>query len=249
MKKLFLLGAMSALLLAACGEEKAEKPKEEKPVVEEKQQVEKETKALPDYKIEEDDFGKGMWKVTLSTPSTDEKELKALVEETKNLAAEKYENVSSIWVNIKTADSVANTYAATAKVALDEKGKATTGLNEIGVFEFNYNVGETHETSAEDLPQSNANYTADDILKAFQDAGLSTTEPRDNSHNCVKLECTKLITTEDVSIYEWPSVEKAQEVSAKKFGDAQAGTIIIRMNDKSLDIQKYVDAMNNVVNK
>ncbi|XRD24033.1 hypothetical protein AABM34_16725 [Lysinibacillus fusiformis] len=45
------------------------------------------------------------------------------------------------------------------------------------------------------------------------------------------------------------SVEKAQEVSAKKFGDAQAGTIIIRMNNKELDIQKYIDAMNSVVNK
>ncbi|MCM0624507.1 hypothetical protein M5J14_08200 [Lysinibacillus sp. OL1_EC] len=190
-----------------------------------------------------------MWKVTLSTPSTDEKELKALVEETKNLAAEKYEDVSSIWVNIKTEDSVANTYAATAKVALDEKGKATTGLDELGVFEFNYNVGETHETTAADLPQSNVDYTADDILKAFQDAGLSAIEPRDNSHNCVKLECTKLITSEDVSIYKWPSVEKAQEVSAKKFGDAQVGTIIIRMNNKELDIQKYIDVMNNVVNK
>ncbi|WP_217580440.1 hypothetical protein [Lysinibacillus sp. GbtcB16] len=248
MKKLFYIGALSAFLLAACGEEEV-KPKEEKPVAEEKQQDEKVTSGVPEYKIEEDNFGKGMWKVVLSTPSTDEKELKALVEEMKNLAAEKYEDVSSIWVNIKTEGSVANTYAATAKVALDEKGKATTGLDELGVFEFNYNVGETHETTTADLPQSNADYTADDILKAFQNVGLSTTEPRDNSQNCVKLECTKLITTEDVSIYEWPSVEKAQEVSAKKFGDAQAGTIIIRMNNKELDIQKYIDAMNSVVNK
>ncbi|RDV29978.1 hypothetical protein [Lysinibacillus capsici] len=252
MKQLFYIGALSALLLTACGEEKSE-PKEEKPVTAEtKEKEQKEEKVIsdvPEYKIEEDNFGKGMWRVTLSTPSTDKKDLKALVEETKKLASDKYKDVSSIWVNIKTENSVANTYAATAKVALDEKGKATTGLNEIGVFEVNYNVGEAHETTATDLPQSNADYTADDILKAFQEAGLSTTEPRDNSHNCVKLECTKLITTEDVSIYEWPSVEKAQEVSAKKFGDAQVGTIIIRMNNKEIDIQKYIDVMNNVVNK
>ncbi|MED4699604.1 hypothetical protein P9436_11115 [Lysinibacillus capsici] len=244
MKKLFYIGALSTLLLVACGE--AEKPIPEDKTIEYPKQSDK--NAVPKYKIEEDDFGKGMWKVTLSTSSTDEKELKALVEETKNLAVEKYEDVSSIWVNIKTEGSVANTYAATAKVALDEKGKATTGLDEVGVFEFNYNVGETHETTAADLPQSNVDYTADDILKAFQDAGLSTTEPRDNSHNCVKLECTKLITTEDVSIYEWPSLEKAEEVSTKKFGDAQVGTIIIRLNNKELDIQRYIDAMNNVIN-
>ncbi|MFE3573467.1 hypothetical protein [Lysinibacillus sp. NPDC059133] len=87
----------------------------------------------------------------MSTPSTDEKELRALVEQTKKLAKDKFKNVSSIWVNVKTENSVANTYSAMAKVALDDKGKATTGLNEIGVFEFKYNVDETHKTSTYDI--------------------------------------------------------------------------------------------------
>lgn len=223
------------------------KEAEEKVATEQKVKNEKAIN-VPKYKIEEDNFGKGMWRVTLSTPSTDEKELKALVEETKKLAKDKYKDVSSIWVNVKTENSVANTYSAMAKVALDDKGKAATGLNEIDVFEFKYNVDETHKTTKADLKQSTASYSAEDILKAFQDAGLPTTDSRDNSHNCISLECTTLITTEDVSIYEWPSVEKAQEVRAKKFGDAQVGTIIIRMNNKSLDIQPYIDVLNSIIN-
>ena len=79
MKKLFYIGALSTLLLVACGEVK--KPIPEDKTIEYPKQSDK--NAVPKYKIEEDDFGKGMWKVTLSTSSTDEKELKALVEETK----------------------------------------------------------------------------------------------------------------------------------------------------------------------
>lgn len=247
MKKIFFIGALSAFLLAGCGNDEPT-TKEDKTVVEKTQEDEKVTSVVvPEYKIEKDEFGKGMWRVTLSTPSTDEKELKTLIEETKKLASDKYKDVSSIWVNVKTENSVANTYAATAKVALDDKGKAATGLNEIGVFEFKYNVDETHKTSKDDLQKSNVSYNADDVLKAFQNAGLSTPEPRDNSHNCVDLGCTKVITTEAVSIYEWPSEEKAKEVFGKKFGTYQAGTIIIRMNDSSLDATTYNKAVDSIV--
>lgn len=239
---IFKDGKLNTIIEDGLIEEKVEtaaKPNEEKP--------EKKITNVPKYKIEKDDFGKGMWRVTLSTPSTDEKELKKLVEETKKLALDKYKDVSSIWVNIKTENSVANTYAATAKVALDDKGKAATGLSKIGVFEFKYNVDETHKTSKDDLQKSNVSYNADDVLKAFQNAGLSTPEPRDNSHNCVDLGCTKVITTEAVSIYEWPSEEKAKEVFGKKFGTYQVGTIIIRMNDSSLDATTYNKAVDSIV--
>lgn len=42
------------------------------------------------------------------------------------------------------------------------------------------------------------------------------------------LGCTKLITTEAVSIYEWPTESKAKEVH--KFYDYQSGPITIRFN-------------------
>lgn len=50
MKKLFYIGALSAFLLAACGEEEAT-PKEEKPVAEEKQQDEKANSDVPNTKL------------------------------------------------------------------------------------------------------------------------------------------------------------------------------------------------------
>lgn len=202
-----------------------------------------------DYTIQEEKISGSIWYVTLSTSLTEENDLRKLVESTSGLAKAKKEKIDSIFVKVNIKDSLAKSYAATGKVALSDMGLVQTKLKIINDYEFKYLVTEEHLTSKDDLKQSNESYSAEDILKAFQDAGLPTTDSRDNSHNCVDLECTTLITTEDVSIYEWPSVEKAQEVRAKKFGDAQVGTIIIRMNNKSLDIQKYIDVMNNVVNK
>ncbi|WP_068983671.1 hypothetical protein [Lysinibacillus xylanilyticus] len=202
-----------------------------------------------DYTIQEEKISGSIWYVTLLTSLTEENDLRKLVELTSDLAKSKKEKIDSIFVKVNIKNSLAKSYAATGKVALSDMGLIQTKLKIINNYEFKYLVTEEHLTSKDDLKQSNESYSAEDILKAFQDAGLPTTDSRDNSHNCVDLECTTLITTEDVSIYEWPSVEKAQEVRAKNFGDAQVGTIIIRMNNKSLDIQKYIDVMNNVVNK
>lgn len=201
-----------------------------------------------DYVIEEERINGSIWHVTLATSLTEKDDLRKLVESTSDLAKSKETKIDSIFVKVKIKDSLAKTYAADGKVALSNIGLAQTGLDKINEFEFNYNVKEEHLTTKEDLKQSTESYSAEDILKAFQNAGLPTTDSRDNSHNCIDLECTTLITTEDVSIYEWPSVEKAQEVSAKSFGDAQVGTIIIRMNNKSLDIQPYIDVLNSVIN-
>jgi len=105
-------------------------------------------------------------------------------------------------------------------------------------------VEPVEETNA--TPQNNV--TADDVLKAFEDKGLSTPNPRDNTeNNCPDLGCTKLITTDVVSIYEWPSEEKAKEVQRNyDFGDYQSGKFIIRFNikhnaDGSIKYQPYPD--------
>jgi len=200
-----------------------------------------------DYAIEEERVDGSIWYVTLVTPLTEEKDLRKLVESTSDLAKNKKEKIDSIFVRVNIKDSLAKSYAADGKVALSNKGRAQTGLDKIGVYEFDYKVKEEHLTTKADLQQSTAPYSAEDILKAFQSAGLSTPEPRDNSHNCVSLECTTVITTEAVSIYEWPSEEKAKEVQGKSFGTYQAGTIIIRMNDKSLDAQPYISAVDSIV--
>lgn len=248
-----------------------EKPKEESEVekvaAEQNANVKKETTALEsktkseqaikenklEYSIEEERIDGSIWYVTLSTPLTKEQDLRKLVELTKDLAEVKKDKIDSIFVKVNIKDSIAKSYAADGKVALSNTGLAQTGLSKVNKYEFNYNVSEEHLTSKDDLKQSVEKYTAQDVLNAFQTAGLPTTDSRDNSHKCLDLECTTLITTEDVSIYEWPSVEKAEEVQAKglggAFGDAQIGTIIIRMNNKTLDVKPYINTLNSVVNK
>lgn len=250
---LILFGILGGLIGACFGgeNEKDGKPKEKVPVstVTDKETKKDYKESKLDYSIEEEKISGSIWYVTLSTSLTEENDLRKLVELSSDLAKAKKEKIDSIFVKVNIKNSLAKSYAATGKVAFSDLGLIQTGLDKINEFEFDYKVTEEHLTTKADLKQSTESYSAEDILKAFQNAGLPTTDSRDNSQNCIDLECTTLITTEDVSIYEWPSVEKAQEVSATKFGDAQVGTIIIRMNNKELDIQKYIDVMNTVVNK
>lgn len=227
----------------------AQENKEEAKVQESKKKAEQTIKENKlDYSIEEERLSGSIWYVTLATSLTKKKDLRKLVELTSDLAQVKNEKIDSIFVKVNIKDSLAKSYAADGKVALSEKGLVQTGLKKVNKYEFNYNVTEEHLTSKDDLRQSIEKYDAQNVLKAFQEAGLPTTDSRDNSHNCVKLECTTLITTEDVSIYEWPSVEKAAQIQNDyTFGDAQVGTIIIRMNNKELDAQPYINVLNKVV--
>lgn len=203
-----------------------------------------------EFSIQEENIQGSIWHVTLLTKDTDEDKLKTHMRSTVDLAKNKDEKIDSIFVKVNIEDSLANSYAASGKIALTNMGLAQTGLENLNEFEYNFSVKESHLMSKEDLPQSTAPYNSQAILEAFQNAGLPTTNSRDNSHSCVDLECTSLITTEDISIYEWPSVEKAQEIQKEyTLGDAQVGTIIIRMNNKSLDVQPYIDTLNNVINQ
>jgi hypothetical protein len=87
--------------------------------------------------------------------------------------------------------------------------------------------------------------TAEEVLEAFQAAGLSAPEPRDNTpQSCPDLECTQLITTETVSIYQWPDEETATSIQREyDFGDYQAGAIILRANESNVDIQPYAQVL------
>lgn len=62
--------------------------------------------------------------------------------------------------------------------------------------------------------------TADEILAALKAQGLEVPNPRDNTaQNCIDgLRCTRLLTTDVLSIHEWADVEAADEWMAVDVG-------------------------------
>ncbi|MGP4041904.1 hypothetical protein ACTWP4_18680 [Gracilibacillus sp. D59] len=110
--------------------------------------------------------------------------------------------------------------------------------------------------SGEETSKNDNSLSTDDVLTAFEEAGLSVPEPRDNNHNCDDLGCTALKTTEAVSIYQWPSEDEAKK-NAEYF-DYQSGTFTIRFNKSHTadgeieyqpepDKQSYKDVLDELV--
>ncbi len=129
---------MLSLGLAGCGDDLSKEAPVEKKT--EQKTGKKEMTSVPNYTIEEEHIDGSIWYVTLLTPSTSEEELNALVEHTAELAKKESLIIDSIFVKVKTKDSVAKSYAATGKVALSNRGKAQTGLADTNKFEFEYYV-------------------------------------------------------------------------------------------------------------
>jgi hypothetical protein len=63
-----------------------------------------------------------------------------------------------------------------------------------------------------------AGATAGQVIAAFQAAGLPVPDQRDNSRNCDDLGCVQLITTEAISVYQWPDSAGAKR-QADVLGD------------------------------
>ena len=56
--------------------------------------------------------------------------------------------------------------------------------------------------------------TAQDVAEAFAEEGLPATRPRDNTGaNCLDLGCAQLITTDDVSIYQFADLAAAKKMA------------------------------------
>lgn len=83
----------------------------------------------------------------------------------------------------------------------------------------------------QDAPASESpvEVTAQDVATAFEEAGLPMTDARDTSENCSQPEvCTSRVTTEDVSIYGFDSVEDAEAfVETAGEGWYQDGPIVL----------------------
>jgi hypothetical protein len=82
--------------------------------------------------------------------------------------------------------------------------------------------------SAATAPTPPSGVTAHAVGDTFAAAHLPAPHPRDNSGNCQSLGCSHLVTTDAVSVYQWPDVAGARK-HAQTVGDQgfQAGTIVL----------------------
>jgi outer membrane biosynthesis protein TonB len=97
--------------------------------------VAEQTAEVPEYEIVNERLDKsGMWYLTLSTESTDEAQLEALVENGRVLALEQKNGATSVFIDIQLPDDPA--LIAKGKIALSQKGVAQTGLKKVGDSEF-----------------------------------------------------------------------------------------------------------------
>lgn len=124
--------------------------------------------------------------------------------------------------------SGADNRLANAKFAVGPLGAARTGLDE-GKVDFEIVDGAQCPVI---LPSAAGGaVSAGQVIDAFAAAGLPVNAPRDNSGKCQSLGCSTLITTDDVSVYQFPDAE-----SAGKWADALAdsgyrsGSIVLRFN-------------------
>lgn len=230
-------------------QEKAEA--EKAAAAEEKAAAEKEaaeTQApVPNYEVVDEDLNDvGIYKVTLETDSTDEKEIESLIRHTVTLANEKNDEVNSINVAVRQMD-VDALNIATGRIALTNKGLAQTGLSEVSEVETDINLDNIVDPST--IEESVSAYSADDVVEAFQNEGLSLVDPRDNTDKqCGEgnMPCSQLITTEDVSIFLWPTEEEAASIGAE-YHDHAAGFFTLRFNEPLSSEEEYKRVINELV--
>lgn len=96
---------------------------------------------------------------------------------------------------------------------------------------------------------STSTYTADDVVAAFQSEGLSLIDPRDNTDKqCGEgnMPCSQLITTEDVSIFLWPTEDEAAKIG-EEYHDHTAGFFTLRFNEPLSSEDEYKRILDELV--
>lgn len=99
------------------------------------------------------------------------------------------------------------------------------------------------------VEESASSLTADDVVEAFETAGLSLVDPRDNTDKqCGEgnMPCSQLITTEDVSIFLWPSEEEAVSIG-EEYHDHSAGFFTLRFNEPLSPEEEYKKVLDELV--
>jgi hypothetical protein len=69
--------------------------------------------------------------------------------------------------------------------------------------------------------------TAQQVVDAFDRAGLPVPNPRDNSGNCKTSGCVQLVTTDAVSVYTWPTEAAAQHQVDVAAGEAHRRGLVV----------------------
>ena len=203
--------------------------------------------AVPNFEIIDEELSDvGIYKVTLETDSTDEKEIESLIRHTVTLANDKETEVNSINVAVRQMD-VKALNIATGRIALTNKGLAQTGFTEVPEVEINLILENIVDPTT--IDESVSAYTADDVVEVFQNEGLSLVDPRDNTDKqCGEgnMPCSQLITTEDVSIFLWPTEEEAASIG-EEYHDYSAGFFTLRFNEPLSSEEEYKSVLNELV--
>lgn len=202
---------------------------------------------VPNFEILEEDLNSvGIYRITLATDSTDENEIESLIRHTVTLANAKETEVNSINVAVRQTN-VDALNIATGRIALTSKGLAQTGFTEVPEVKINLILDNIVDTSK--IVGSESSYTADDVVEAFQNEGLSLVDPRDNTDKqCGEgnMPCSQLITTEDVSIFLWPTEEEAASIGGK-YHDHSNGFFTLRFNEPLSPEEEYKRVINELV--
>lgn len=202
---------------------------------------------VPNYEVVEEDLNEaGIYNITLETDSTDEKEVESLIRHTATLANEKETEVNSINVAVRQV-SVDALNIATGRIALTQKGLAQTGFADAPKVEINLIMNNLVDKSK--ISKSESTFTAEDVVAAFENEGLSLIDPRDNTDKqCGEgnMPCSQLITTEDVSIFLWPSEEEAENIG-NEYHDYSAGFFTLRFNEPLSPKEEYQRVIDELV--
>lgn len=114
---------------------------------------------------------------------------------------------------------------ATGTYAVGSKGEAVTDLDD-GDASFKQNEGRTCPV----VPPKDTTKTPDleSVVRAFIKAGLPAANPRENTGGCVDLGCSRLVTTDELSLYTFGTA-KDRAAYVEAFGDdvAAVGPVVL----------------------
>ncbi len=138
---------------------------------------------------------------------------------------------------------------ANAKFAVGRIGAARTGLND---GDREVNLVEGQKCPPDPLAAASAGaVTARQVVDAIIAAGLPASKPRDNSaSNCTSVGCVQLITTDDVSVYQFPDAGPAARMASSNLITAyRNGPIVLVFHDIETPDPRYQGVLDQLMTR